>query len=375
MQNERTDHAKDSDIKAEFGGRNISRRDFLKIAGITGVAIGAGAGLSGIVGACGSGSSATGAGGTTSPGAKQVRIAFVAAQANTVFQTVHKGIMNVANQQGVTVDWLDNGFDAQKAFNVVQDVTAGKNYNAMIVIPVDSIGIVPAVQDAIAAGIKVVNTNVPLGKEMDTSEPQLEGQTGSVVESFKQYALGQADLIIGAAGDLDPCRVGWIAGYAGLPFEVYERKVREEALKAHPNIELVASLDGGHYLVEKGYALAQDLIRAHPDLHIIGTIGDAVGKGAQMALADAGMAGKMTITGVGASKTGIAATRDGTWYGTVMYAPIETGQYAADMVIRAARGEDIHEGFGAVLKGGYPPTFNHDNMDKFSAGFTGEWAC
>src|SRR3990172_10136201 len=50
------------------GGQCVSRREFLKIAGIAGAAIGVGAGLGGLVAACGGGGAATTTAGPTTTG-------------------------------------------------------------------------------------------------------------------------------------------------------------------------------------------------------------------------------------------------------------------------------------------------------------------
>ncbi|MBN1461237.1 MAG: twin-arginine translocation signal domain-containing protein, partial [Armatimonadetes bacterium] len=47
------DERPDSDLSEETEGRSVSRREFLKMAGIAGAAIGLGAGFGGLLAACG----------------------------------------------------------------------------------------------------------------------------------------------------------------------------------------------------------------------------------------------------------------------------------------------------------------------------------
>ena len=64
MSDEQKKIADDKDESELLDGKAVSRRDFLKIAGIAGATIGVGAGLGGLVAACG-GTTTTTAGPTT----------------------------------------------------------------------------------------------------------------------------------------------------------------------------------------------------------------------------------------------------------------------------------------------------------------------
>ena len=66
MPSEDKDHSEDT---IHLSAKSVSRREFLKIAGIAGAAVGAGAGLGGLLAACGEETTATTAGATTTAGA------------------------------------------------------------------------------------------------------------------------------------------------------------------------------------------------------------------------------------------------------------------------------------------------------------------
>jgi ribose transport system substrate-binding protein len=333
-----------------------------------------------VLAACGGGSddgastSDSSADAPASDSKKKVRLAYVAAQANSVFKSIYDGVNEIAQKDGaVEIDRLDTGFDPTKQFSVMQDAIASGRYDGMIVVPLDAVGLVPQAEAAVAADIALVNVNSQFGDSFVTVDPQVEGQVGSVLQTIENIGTGQGELIIGACKDIDPCKVGWIAGDAKLPFEVYERKIREGLVAKHDNIELVTFLDGGAYLTEEGYKIAQDLLQAHPDVNVIATAGDQMGRGAELALKDIGRLDEIKITGEGSSKYGVKAVRDGRWYGTVTYAPLETGRVAADLAIRAARDEKLSVGVNPVEEAGFPQTFNQDNLKEFPADFAGEW--
>jgi len=60
--------SRDKDEKGLVGGKSVSRREFLKIAGIAGATVGVGAGLGGLVAACGGTTTTTAAPTTAAPG-------------------------------------------------------------------------------------------------------------------------------------------------------------------------------------------------------------------------------------------------------------------------------------------------------------------
>ena len=100
----------------------------------------------------------------TDCGTQSIRIAFVSALANTYGQAIEKGLRAyLAPCKNVKVVDFDTGFDSQKEFSTIQDVTTQKTFQGIAFLPLDAVGVIPAVKKAIAAGIQVVNFNNPVG--------------------------------------------------------------------------------------------------------------------------------------------------------------------------------------------------------------------
>src|SRR5580765_4776308 len=130
---------------------------------------------------------------------KKVRIAYFAPLANTYVQGELRGIAGVMKKEkNVELVKFDTGFDATKQFNSVQDAITQKKFDGFIVLPLDSVGLVPAVQQAIKAGIKVVNADTPLGPRQDTVVPQVKGQTGTVFDPWTLRGVWGGKLVIQA---------------------------------------------------------------------------------------------------------------------------------------------------------------------------------
>ena len=78
------------------------------------------------------------------------------------------GGRNAAKSENVKITPFDTGFTAQKQFSVIQDIVALHKYQGILVQPNDSVGIEPAIKQAIKAGIQVVTLNVPIGPSSTT---------------------------------------------------------------------------------------------------------------------------------------------------------------------------------------------------------------
>jgi ribose transport system substrate-binding protein len=104
---------------------------------------------------------------------KAARIAYFL-QGNTSYnQASAEKATEVATAKGATISVLSGDFDPSKQFSQCQDAITTGRYNAFVIYPVDGAGILPCVRQAIAAGIKVVALDSPLGPEFKI-EPQVE---------------------------------------------------------------------------------------------------------------------------------------------------------------------------------------------------------
>ena len=129
-----------------------------------------------LIGACGSSSSGQ---------QTAIRVAFFAPIANTYVAATLKGMNEVSASGGIKITQFDTGFDPTKEFSQIQDATTSGKFDAFLIIPLDAVALIPAVQAAIKAGIKVVNTDLIMGTDNTTSKSQIQGQTGSVIKDRK----------------------------------------------------------------------------------------------------------------------------------------------------------------------------------------------
>lgn len=77
---------------------------------------------------------------------------------NPFFVSLSEGAQEAAKEKDVQLIVVDAGDDAAKQTNDIEDLIS-KNISVLIVNPVDSDAVAPAVKDAVAKGIKVVSVD------------------------------------------------------------------------------------------------------------------------------------------------------------------------------------------------------------------------
>jgi ribose transport system substrate-binding protein len=319
----------------------------------------------------GSSKSSSGGGGTTSSSSKPVRIAFfLAATANTYSQAELKGAQATADSMNAKISYFDGNFESEKQVNQIQDAITSKKYDAFIVSPNDGAAVVPAIQQAIGDGIKVACVLTPCGKTLDT-KVQIPNQTAFVGVSFKGNGEFMGNETVKACEGIDPCKVAVYVGLYSFPADRLMLKLFEQIVAKHPNIKVVQK-GQAQYLADPAFKLTQNVVQANPDLKVIVTSGDQMTNGAEQALAQTPLKGKVTLIGTGASVIAVKALKEKRWRSTYISTPYQEGEIAAKLLIQAVRGADINErtvldenlsNVGAVV--------NQQNASKFKPQFAG----
>jgi len=151
----------------------------------------------------------------------------------------------------------------------------------------------------------------------------------------------------------------------------------KERLKAYPRMELVA-IKPSNEDQKLAFQVAQDLMKAYPDLRGIFGISSVAFPGAAEAIKQAGKAGKVLVTGLSTPNDMREYVKDGTVRSVVLWNTVDLGyltMYAADAVARgklkrgatsldAGRlGKKKIQGSDVLL--GDILVFTKDNIDKY----------
>jgi ribose transport system substrate-binding protein len=324
---------------------------------------------------CGGSSSDSGEAATSGAAApasdKPVRVAFVSTVANTFTQGIYKGFQDAAKGKNVEIKMFDAGTDAQKEFNLLQNIVAQKQFDAIAVLPIDAVSIIPAVKAAIAAKIKVVSFNNPLGTKYDTLEPQVPGQTAVVMDASQyQRGIWMAEMAVDACKGVDPCDVAWLSGLAGIAGEQALVDGYKKGLSSASNVKLATVRAAGGYTAELGRTASQNILQANPGIDVIAG-SDQLIHGAELAVNSAKLQGKVKLIGLGGSKIAVQGTRSGAWYGTVVTLPYDVGAKSLDAVVAGVRDGKDGQAVDVIKALGMDPKLTKANLGAFKPQWDG----
>lgn len=301
-------------------------------------------------------------------------VAFLAASSENGFnQAVYEGAKKAAEARGnVTVDIFNGEFNATLQYSQVEDVLASGNYQAIIVLPNDSVGLAPAVEEAVSAGMKAATTLFPLGPKLDTLEPQIPGLVTTVASNPAIGAKAEADAVVEFCADKDPCKVVIMIGQLIYPFDKLRYDTFTSTLDQHANIEVVATVEG-NYDPDQSLTGMQDVLQANADIDVVLSNADQHLVGAEIALEDAGIdVEALYLIGGGANQIAIDAIRAGRWDATLAEFPVSMGAAALDGVVDALEGKDVPAYTDASQIGDVPYLVTKDILDA-NPDFVAEW--
>jgi ribose transport system substrate-binding protein len=256
----------------------------------------------------------------------EYKVAFVSTISNTFTTAIYNGFKAAAKGKNVKVTFFDTGTDPQKEYSVIQDIVAQKQFQGIALLPLDQMSVIPAVKAAIKAGIKVVSFNNPMGPNLNTLKPQVPGQTAVVMDATQyQRGIWLGQMAIDACKGVNPCTVSYMQGLAGIAGETALQNGFKAAIKGKSTIKWAGDKAAGGYDPQHGQTATQDMLQANPDINVIAS-SDQIVRGADLAVKAAGKTGQVKLIGLGASSSGVAATRSGAWYGTVVTLPFDIGK-------------------------------------------------
>ncbi|CAN5911155.1 D-ribose ABC transporter substrate-binding protein [soil metagenome] len=294
----------------------------LSACGTGGGSAGAGAGGGGTEAAGGSEAAAggSGEGGT-------VGLALSTLQ-NPFFVTLRDGATAAAAEQGVAVLISDAQDDAQSQANDMQNfITQG--VDAIVVNPVDSAAIVPAIEAANEADIPVITVDRAAdGGEIASHIASDNVQGGKMAGEF---LFEQID----GSGN-----VAELQGVAGTSAARDRGEGFGQAVEEASGINVVAE-QSANFSRDEGFTVTQNILQGNQDLAGIFGQNDEMALGAVEAAREAGRLGDVAIVGFDAVDDALAAIEAGDMAGTVAQQPELLGQLGIETAAAAINGEDV----------------------------------
>jgi ribose transport system substrate-binding protein len=297
---------------------------------------------------------------------------FLASAANTYWQAALEGVQDAADEAGnVQLTQFDGNFDTNVQKNQLRDALVSQQFDAWFIGPNDGSALVAEIQEAIEQGIPVGCTLVPCGPDIRQTDIQIEGLTAQIGVPFYENGAALGELVVQACEGEESCKVVWLPGLPSLPLEQARTEGLRSVVDQHDNIEIVAT-QGGGYLAAPALEATQNVLQANPDAHVIVSSGDQMILGAERAVRAAGREGQVALIGNGATVDGVEAIREGRWFASAAYVPRTEAKIAAELIIRAARGEDVgSQAIDPLAETGSPEIITQDNVDEFEPEFQG----
>jgi ribose transport system substrate-binding protein len=212
------------------------------------------------------------------------------------YRDLEDGLREAAGRRGLTLSVTSADFDLGRQSSQIEDFVARK-VDAIVVCPVDSKGVGPAIDRANAAGIPVFTADIA-------------AQSGQVVSHVASDNLAGGRL----AGTFLATRLGGkgklaIIDQPALTSVLDRVQGFREAVAAHPGLTIVADVNG-QGVRDKSLEAASDVLLAHPDLDGIFGINDDSALGALDAVRQA-RRDKVVIVGYDATPPAADAIRQG----------------------------------------------------------------
>ena len=173
--------------------------------------------------------------------AKSYEVAYLSASsANTWLGASVKAMEAVAAANDINITEFDGQVDPAKQNAQLQDIIASGKYQGIIVCAAYGVGMIPDLEEAIAAGIEIVVLNQIVGPDLTTSDPQVDGIAASVLASPYRSGTRHGEMTVRACEGDDNCEVVFIYGIKGIPLDHAIRQGFDDVISQHPSINVVA---------------------------------------------------------------------------------------------------------------------------------------
>ena len=245
---------------------------------------------------------------------------------NPFFVSLAEGAEEAAEKAGVKLAVADAGDDSAKQQNDIEDLIS-RNVSVLIVNPVDSDAVAPAVQNAVSLGIKVISVDrVVNGVDVDC---QIASDNVAGAKVATEYLIEQ----IG-----EGAKVAELQGVPGASATIDRGAGFHEA--ADEVLDVAASQSANFERAE-GMSVMENILQSEPELKGVFAHNDEMALGALQAIA----ASKKDIKVVGfdATDDAVNEVKAGKMTATVAQKPELMGETAILTAIKLIAGEEVEK--------------------------------
>ncbi len=255
-------------------------------------------------------------------------VALLIPQNNLFFTSLVSGAEESAAHLGITLLLRVANEDINTQQTQMSEVIA-QNVQAIIIVPVDTVAIVPSMEAAAAAGIPIFTVDrsaesVPVIAHI--ASDNVNG--GRMAANYLAEAIGKKGYVVE------------LTGIAGTSAAQQRGQGFNEALAAFPEIEVIARETANFDRNEAEQVFAQILAR-QPKITAVFAHNDDMILGAIAAAQAAGRADEIIFVGFDAIADAIIALEQAALDATIAQQPAEMGRLGVETVVRYLQGETV----------------------------------
>jgi ribose transport system substrate-binding protein len=265
-------------------------------------------------------------------------------------------------ENGWDLTFFDGEFDAALQANQMDEAIAMKP-DLIILCALDAAGMEPGIKKAFDAGIPVIVDHSKAEQPEYTigftgPDNYTEGLIGGEMMNKELGGKGNVVIITGAAGQ--EAAINRPGGF------------KDKLVELKSEIKILAEQPADWDKAKATAVMADWITRYGKDINGVYGADDTLAAGAWVALEEAGYKkGDVIIVGMGGSKEGLAAVKDGLIYGTVLQSPVDAAKKAIE-VIKMALDQDIQppKQLDPYFNFMPLPQITIDNVDQY---LPGDW--
>lgn len=259
----------------------------------------------------------------------------VSTLSNPFFVSLEEGVNTLATENGTQVISVDAQDDSAKQSNDVDDLIQ-QGVDVLLINPVDSAAITPAVEAANSAGIPVIMVD----RATDAGEYVTLVASDNVAggEMSAQYIVDQ---------------VGENAStlqLEGVPGASATNERGEGFMNVAETSLNVLDSQTANFDRAEGLTVMENMLQGNSDVQAVFAQNDEMALGAIEAIEGAGLSNQITVVSFDGTEGGIKAVEDGSLAATIAQKPDEMGRLALQAVYDFYAGQEIPEKIDSPLE-------------------------
>ena len=255
---------------------------------------------------------------------------FIAQNSNEITMGIGEGAKEYGESVGAEITVFDAQYDQDTQISQMETCIV-QGYNALIVEPVSSNGIVSVAKTAKDSGIPVITV---MQDSEDTT--YIDAHVGA---DHTEASVMEMEAICEALGGKG--KIAILDGTMGTTGQIQITEGLTQALENYPDIEIVEE-QTANFLIDEAVDVTETWLQKRDDIDAIVAQSDAMALGAMKACQDAGMT-DILIGGRDCTSDMRAALENGTAYCTVYQSSPEMGKVAVQEAITLINGGTVED--------------------------------